>query len=424
MTPSLDYLRDALRSPLLPFWLVIALLPFGRSADVGTALCLIGVVLLLLRHRDALREHSGARMLLVLLACYIGAAAFSCIDAVRPGRSWLTALGLLRYMPLGLYACFAIRRRSRLDQLYLATAAVVALWALDTWMQAVTGWSLAGRSAPDRLSGIFGADNLKLGPALAVLSPLALWAGRRYGGWPGLIGAMLLLLGPILLAGSRAAWIIYAVVIAAALWQQAGSGRRFIAYATGALFIGALAGGIAWTASPRFDARVQRTLDAFGGSQNGIDQALTGRLDIWRTSARMIAAHPFNGVGVRDFRYAYPQFAPPNDHFVVSAEACGVGEGACHAHQIVLEILTETGAIGLLAWVIGLGLALRYAVQCGPIARARAAPVSVALVAMLFPLNTHLAFYSAWWGLLFAWLLGLWCAALAVYSDEELAHAA
>jgi hypothetical protein len=33
---------------------------------------------------------------------------------------------------------------------------------------------------------------------------------------------------------------------------------------------------------------------------------------------------------------------------------------------------------------------------------------------MLFPLNTHLAFYSAWWGLLFAWLLGLWCAALFV----------
>jgi len=37
---------------------------------------------------------------------------------------------------------------------------------------------------------------------------------------------------------------------------------------------------------------------------------------------------------------------------------------------------------------------------------------------MLFPLNTHLAFYSAWWGLLFAWLLGLWCAALYVEGDD------
>jgi hypothetical protein len=33
----------------------------------------------------------------------------------------------------------------------------------------------------------------------------------------------------------------------------------------------------------------------------------------------------------------------------------------------------------------------------------------------VFPLNTHLAFYSAWWGLLFWWLLALWCAAL--YAD-------
>jgi hypothetical protein len=40
--------------------------------------------------------------------------------------------------------------------------------------------------------------------------------------------------------------------------------------------------------------------------------------------------------------------------------------------------------------------------------------VSLALGVMLFPLNTHLAFYSAWWGLLFAWLLGLWCASLFV----------
>jgi hypothetical protein len=38
----------------------------------------------------------------------------------------------------------------------------------------------------------------------------------------------------------------------------------------------------------------------------------------------------------------------------------------------------------------------------------------LALGVMLFPLNTHLAFYSAWWGLLFGWLLGLWCAALYV----------
>ena len=60
-------------------------------------------------------------------------------------------------------------------------------------------------------------------------------------------------------------------------------------------------------------------------------------------------------MGVRGFRYAYPNYAPANDHFVVSAEACGVGQGACHAHQLVLEVLTETGVIGLLLWLGGVG---------------------------------------------------------------------
>lgn len=420
MNSTSSTLRAAVRSPILPFWLVIALLPFGRSAELGTAICLIGVVMLLLRHPAALREHAGARCLIVLLACYILAAAVSSIDALRPARSWLVTLGLLRYLPLGIYACFALRRASRLDALYLAVAAVLALWTLDAWVQALTGWSLAGRAPPLRISGIFGADNLKLGPTLAVLSPFGLWAAQRFWGWKGLWLAALLLLGPILLSGARAAWIIYGVVVLAFAWQQARSPARFAAFCALALVALAVAGGIAWQTSSRFHERMQRSMALFNGNEQGVDQALSGRLDIWRASARMTAAHPVNGVGVRDFRYAYPAYAPADDHFVVSQEACGEGEGACHAHQLVLEILTDTGVIGLLLWLAGLVFALAFWRRAGAAARARAFPVTVALGAMLFPLNTHLAFYSAWWGLLFAWLLGLWCAALAVRPDAEL----
>jgi O-antigen ligase len=95
-------------------------------------------------------------------------------------------------------------------------------------------------------------------------------------------------------------------------------------------------------------------------------------------------------------------------------EPCGVGEGACHAHQLVLEILTETGVLGLLLWCAAAALAIRAWCRTSAAARARAFPVTLALGVMLFPLNTHLAFYSAWWGLLFGWLLGLWCASLFV----------
>ena len=417
MTSTRPSLGAALRSPLLPCWLVIALLPIGRSAELGTALCLIGVVMLFVRFPHALGEHAGARCLLVMLACYVGAALLSALDAVAPGKSWGTVAGLLRYVPLGLYACFAMRREGRVHALYRAVAVVVALWALDAWVQALTGWSLGGKAEAERISGIFGADNLKLGPTLAVLSPFVLWAARERWGARALWLTALVLLGPVLLAGARSAWIAYGLVVLAFAWREAGSWRRFALFGLAAALAAAVAGGVAWKVSDRFQARMVRTLAVFDGGRQGLDEALTGRLDIWRASARMVAAHPVNGVGVRGFRYAYPDFAPANDHFV-TAEACGVGEGACHAHQVVLEVLTETGVLGLLAWLGALAVGWRYWRSVPPAARARAYPAAVALGAMLFPLNTHFAFYSAWWGLLFAWLLGLWCAALGALPEE------
>ncbi len=418
MSPIAASLKAWLRSPLLPFWLVIALLPFGRSAELGTFLCTLGAVLLFVRHPHALCEHAGARLLLWLLAAYVGAALISAVDSVAPGKSWSTVAALLRYVPLGLYACFAIRREDKLDALYLAVAVVLALWALDAWVQILTGWSLGGHAEPERISGIFGAGNLKLGPSLSVLAPFVLWAAQRRWGMKGLLAAFVFLLGPVLMSGSRASWLCYALVGLGFAWHLARSPLRFLTFAGGLVAMVLLAGGIAWKTSERFQLRMDRTLQGLGGSGQSLDAATSGRLDIWRTSVAMFEAHPVNGVGVRAYRYAYPHYAPPNDHFVVSLEACGPGEGACHAHQWLLEVLTETGVLGMVCWLAAISLAMRAWRRAGSAARGRAFPVTLALAVMLFPLNTHLAFYSAWWGLLFAWLLGLWCAALHVFPSS------
>jgi O-antigen ligase len=408
---SSSTIATLLRSPLLPFWVLVVLLPFGRSAEVCTVLCTVGAVIVWRRDGSVFWRNPGAHLLIALLACYIGAAFFSAFTALERTKSWTTVLALLRYLPLGLYACHVMRGERRLHGFYVAVAVVVAFWVLDAWMQMLTGWSLRGQADPERISGLFGADDPKLGPTLAVLSPMLLWAARQRWGRYGLIAAFLLVLGPVMLSGSRAAWVCYALVALVFAWHEAGSPLRFVtACALGAAVLLA-AGGIAWKTSARFETRMQRTLMALNGSEADINQATTGRLDIWSNSLRMVAAHPVTGVGVRDFRYAYPHFAPVNDHFL-TAENCGDGEGACHAHQIVLEVLTETGVVGLILWLCGAIIAVRAWQSAGEDGRAAAFPVSLALFVMLFPINTHLAFYSAWWGLLFAWLLGLWCAAL------------
>jgi O-antigen ligase len=414
MSPSL---KSLLRSPLWPLWLVVALLPFGRSAELGTLLCVIGV-LIGWRHARTELKRCSAHLLLMLLACYIGAALLSAFAAVAPSTSWGTVLGLLRYLPLGLYACYAFRGEQREQGFYAAIAIVIAFWVLDAWMQMLTGWSLRGHAEAERISGLFGADDPKLGPTLAVLSPFALWAARQRWGLRGLIVAFVLVLGPVMLSGSRSAWIAFGLVTLLFMWREAGSPSRFIAVCVVGTAVLLLAGGIAWKTSTRFDTRMQRTLMALGSNEQAVNEAMSGRLDIWHTSLRMIEAHPLTGVGVRGFRYAYPHYAPANDHFMV-AENCGEGVGACHAHQLVLEILTETGAVGMLLWLIGVVIACRAWWRAGNAARTTTFPITVALVAMLFPINSHLAFYSAWWGLLFAWLLGLWCAALYAMTKEQ-----
>jgi O-antigen ligase len=409
--PFARSIKAGIASPLLPIWLVPALLPFGRSAELGVFLCLVGAILLLVREPQAIRHHPGARLFLWLFAAYAGAALVSAIDAVAPGKSWLTLAGLLRFAPLGVYTCFAMRRPGKVRALYFATAVVVAIWVADAWVQALTGYGLAGASNAERLSGIFGAANLKLGPALSALAPFLLWGARERWGRRGLILAFLLALGPVLLSGSRASWLCYGLVALGFLWNEAKTPRRFAVACLAAGATLALVASLAWQVSPRFRDRVAHTVPALSGTSEGVDAALTGRLDIWTTSLRMFAAHPVNGVGVRGFRYAYPAVATTGDHFL-TMEKCADGEGACHAHQVVLEVATETGIIGLLAWLAAVILAVRTWWRAGVVARYRAFPATLALVVILFPLNTHMAFYSAWWGLLAAWLLPVWCAAL------------
>lgn len=404
-------LATALRSPLTPIWLVVFLLPFGRASELGTLLCMLGATILFARDRRALASHAGARLLLWLWAAYFGAALASAPLAVEPARSWSSVAAYLRFAPFGIYVCFAVRRASRVRALCLATAVVAALWALDAWVQILTGYSLGGRAEPLRISGIFGAGDLKLGPVLASLSPFVLWTARRRFGRGGLIVAMLFLLGPILLAGMRSAWITYAVSVLAFAWVEARGPLRFAGWVLGAAVIVAAAMGVAWKTSARFDARMDRTLTALHDTRHALNYAVSGRLDIWRVTGRMIRAHPWVGVGVRDFRVAYPRYAPASDEFV-TVQACGVGEGACHPHQIVLEVLADTGIAGLALWLAGVAWALRAWRKVGAEARRRAFPATVALAVTVFPLNSHFAFYSAWWGLFFWWLLALWCAAL------------
>lgn len=403
---QIDSLGQAL--PRMVLLATLVLLPFGVAAEipvlVGAVLGSAGVV------RGRINWQSpGVRLALVLGLGYWLPQFISAFDSVASNKSWTEVALDLRFLPFLLYLANARCTARDAHVLTGGIALVVLFWCADALLQVLTGYSVGGAASGDRLSGIFGAGNLKLGGVLAVLAPFAMIEAWRRRGWRALAFVTLALMLVILLAGARAAWFGFALGAAVVFWQVLGQRRALLAFV--ALALTALLIGVAgYSGSDRFALRVDRTAAAVGGDRAALDHALSGRLAIWETAWRMGTAHPVNGVGVRAFRYAYPDFAAPDDHFVED------GRGAYHAHQIVLELWSETGLIGLGIWLAAIVLAWKASLAATVAARLRALPAAIALGVAVFPLNTHYAVYSGFWGLLLLWLIAVW---LQLLSDDQ-----
>ncbi|ACA11123.1 O-antigen ligase family protein [Xylella fastidiosa] len=357
----------------------------------------------------------------VLFMAYWLPQVVSLFGALELSESLLKVATDLRYLPFMWLCAIAVGGPERRERTFKGLAVIGLIWTLDALAQAVLRtsplfWSLnqlkqaisgygfcstQQMMLADRLSGIFGPCNLKLGQTLATLSPFVLFAMQRRGValWLLVVAVLGIVL---LLAGSRASWITYGLILMLSGWRVLGI-RRLLGM--GALFLPLVLAVIAF--SPQTRERIDRTAAVFADHGAGVDQALSGRSQIWQAALCMIQAHPLSGVGVRGFRDAYPACNPTPERI----PAWGAGP-ALHAHQIVLEILSETGVIGLLLWIAGAAMAWRAWCYATAAARDRARPAMISLLATVFPFNTHLAFYSSFWGALMLMLAGLYAGAL------------
>jgi len=422
-----------------PAWVLayVALWPApGYAEGVLVLGALLAVARLLAsRFRGGTQLLSGPAWALtsVLFFAYWLPELVSAFDAVDHTRALGESFKDLRYLPFLWLVASAVASEGGRRTTFGGLAIIVGVWTLDALLQALTGTSplffgidaikhaISGRgmcsaaetASVDRLSGVLGPCNLKLGMVLASLSPFVLYAaGRRFGaaGWMLAAAAVGMV---VVLAGSRASWITYALVLVLTGWRLLGWKRLLGVFAFGAIALVVLG-----VASPQVRERLQRTTHALSASDEGVDTALSGRTRIWGAALCMVREHPFNGVGARNFRDAFPDCDP------APAETAAWGEGpALHAHQIVLEILSETGAFGLLLWLAGAALGWRAWRFADADARERARPAMLALVATLFPFNTHLAFYSTFWGGLTLLLAALYAGSLLARDDGAAAKA-
>lgn len=88
-----------------------------------------------------------------------------------------------------------------------------------------------------------------------------------------------------------------------------------------------------------------------GSAESGIDESAMGRIYAWQAAFNMAVSNPFTGVGLNNFYYNYYFYSPHWD-------------GLNHAvHSTWLQILSETGFVGLVLFLLMLIGALRVSYQ-------------------------------------------------------------
>lgn len=390
-------------TPAVLAWSFLLLLPFGRSSELPVFIMAVLGGVLIWRHGKQAVWQGGARTFSLLFLCIWVPIALSVPDSLWFEKSLSTALSYPRIYFSGIYLIWILREDLVRQRLLKLSAWMLVFWVVDALIQAATGYDLLGYPYPQRLNGLFGPDNWKLGLSLAMLSPVVWEYVSRTGTKSQLALTWLGTATVVLLASNRQSWMAFA--LATALWGWAYAcrhGLRPLRMLVPAVLVAVLAGTAAYQVNPKFAAQVDKTLLAEHLTYEGLNNASSGRLQIWANAARAFLDHPLNGVGVRAYRHAYPLYAPAGDIFVGAD-----GTGANYAHQVVFEVGSESGLFGL-AGLLGFYALLFAASRRAYVDASRFAwPFMVGVIAWWFPLNAHTAIYSAYWSVLLGWLLAV-----------------
>lgn len=390
----------------------VAMLPLRLGVETLVAmLTLIGLALIWSRGPAWwARDPAARRFGLWFLALWLPMCT-ALPDAVDPTNAWRVTLGFARLYWAGLAVIFFFAQVHTRERFQRLVAVVVGFWIVDALIQAAFGRDLFGLEYPEfRLNGIFG-DNLKLGIVLAAWSPIALLVAHARG-WGALrLTALVAVTVVVFLSNGRTAWLLFGVVVLGYLvWQWRSGGRR--PWRQGLMAVVFLAALVTagYHFSERIAWRIDQTVALLGGDSGSVSHALSNRPVIWSVASRIVAAHPINGVGPRGFRTAYLDHAEPDDRFV---ELYKGTQGAHHPHMQWLEVLTETGLIGLAGLLLALFWLLRAWLKASAARRAQSLPYALAVLAAFFPLNSTLALYSAFWSQNVLLIVALYFAVIA-----------
>jgi len=323
------------------------------------------------------------------------------LDAVNPSRSVQTVFPYLRFLFAGI---FIIHELSKNDEFFkvliYGVFFIVTFWCIDASIQFFIGYNLLGfpYNAGD-ITGMFYPRNT-ISHVCAILSPICFYVVSRHSSrnkWAWL--SIIPLFFVVLISGRRAAWVMLALCsfgfIIFLYLSSANKNKTLRLVMIISCVIGIILTSTIMFNQPTKD-RFKTTLGLFSFDYESINAATAARLTIWQTAYSIFREHPINGIGPRGFRFIYHQYAEADDRFIKR------GLPPTQPHLMLLEILAETGIIGLVGF-----LSLFYFLIKS---RRKIKNISyefvflIPVLVSLFPFNSHMAFYGSIWSSMI-WLL-------------------
>lgn len=282
----------------------------------------------------------------------------------------------------------------------LVGVATVSLVAVDAFWQYVTGVSLSGRPMMgDRLGGPLShpnAGNFLLKTGLPSFG-LAVYAFlRERANWKLWLCGMsaLLAVAVVLVSGERSS----ALLMMMGLGVTGAALAVYRPQARGRVLLGAFAVALMLWLLAATQGVVQHRGGLLMSQVSDFRHTVYGQLYI--AAAELWRGHPLTGIGLKQFGAAcWPNMA-----------ALGVSYCDIHPHNIYLEWLVETGAIGLAFFVMGMACVLREWAREARFSGLAAIPAAFSLgtlAVLLFPLIVTQSAFSNWPGMLFWYSLSL-----------------
>ena len=402
-------------STIIKYWpcllILLAFIGFISKAlynyPIGI-MAILGLYKIITNHRILLQDQILKTFTIVFLCLWLP-LLISLPDAVNPSHSSHTIFPYLRFFFAGIFIIEEISmNKDRLRFIVTSLFFIIFFFCIDATIQFIFNSNILGFPYnPGEITGMFYPRNT-ISHVCAILSSfyfLYIYINMEKRWW--LFLSLIPLFFIILLSGRRAAWVMLALTSLGFIiygYRYTISKKRF-KRVTGMLvmFVSVVLGSTILLHTPT-NVRFKSTLGLFSNNYITINKATAYRLPIWEVAYSIYKSNPINGIGPRGFRHVYKDYAPANDIFVMNKTP------PTQPHLLILEILTETGLIGFIGYILLIYLIFRLVLQSKN--KETSLPLFIPVIVALFPFNSHMAFYGSIWSSM-TWLL------LALYFTNE-----